>query len=233
MVLLITGTTGIAEATGRLASERGHAIFLAGLPDFDLTTQGAAERALEQCVALHGRVDGVFNVAGASGRSQGDGPLHECSGEGWRYTMETNLTTTFHTCRAVLRYWLEHKQPGAVLNMSSISALSPEPRYFAAHAYAAAKGAILSLTRAIAAYYAPYGIRANCIAPGLVRTPMSRRAQADPAILEFIRGKQPLSGGILEPEDVARAALFLLSEDARHITGEVLGVDGGWAVSGG
>jgi len=232
MVLLITGTTGIAEATGRLASGRGHPVFLAGLPAFDLTAPEAASRAIEECVALHGRLDALFNVAGASGRSHGDGPLHECSGEGWRYTLDANVTTTFHMCRAALRHWMERKQPGVILNMATISALSPEPRHFATHAYAAAKGAVISLTRAMAAYYAPYGIRANCIAPGLVRTPMSRRAQADPAIMEFIRRKQPLSGGILEPEDVARAAFFLLSDDSRHVTGEVLGVDGGWAVSG-
>ena len=84
----------------------------------------------------------------------------------------------------------------------------------------------------MAAYYAPHKIRVNVIAPSLVRTPMSARAQQDPHILELMRRKQPLVEDLLAAEDVARAALFLLSDEARVITGDVLEVDGGWCVSG-
>jgi NAD(P)-dependent dehydrogenase (short-subunit alcohol dehydrogenase family) len=103
--------------------------------------------------------------------------------------------------------------------------------HFTTHAYAASKGALLALTKSMAAYYAPHGIRVNAIAPGLVRTPMSARAQQDDTILSFIEQKQPLSEGMLDAADIAAAALFLLGQDSRHITGQVIAVDGGWEVS--
>jgi len=84
----------------------------------------------------------------------------------------------------------------------------------------------------MAAYYAPHKIRVNALAPALVRTPMSTRAQHDQTILDFIQTKQPLSQDLIEADDVARAAVFLLSDEARYITGEVLTVDAGWRVSG-
>jgi NAD(P)-dependent dehydrogenase (short-subunit alcohol dehydrogenase family) len=109
-----------------------------------------------------------------------------------------------------------------------VLAFSPEPKFFATHAYAASKSAIIGLTGAMAAYYAPSKIRVNAIAPGLTRTPMSARAQQDRALLEFIKTKQPLIEDLVEADDVARAAVFLLSDDAGAITGEVLSVDAGW-----
>ena len=87
------------------------------------------------------------------------------------------------------------------------------------------------MSMAAAAYYAPSGIRVNIIAPGLVRTPMTARAQADPQITEYMLHKQPLSKGLLSAEDVARTACFLLSSSSGPITGQVVTVDGGWAVS--
>jgi NAD(P)-dependent dehydrogenase (short-subunit alcohol dehydrogenase family) len=120
---------------------------------------------------------------------------------------------------------------GVILNMASVLAESPEPKFFATHAYAASKSALIGLTQAMAAYYAQVKIRVNAIAPGLTRTPMSARAQRDLDILDFLRVKQPLSEDLIEAEDVARAAVFLLSDEARYITGEVLSVDAGWRVS--
>ncbi|MBI3473848.1 MAG: SDR family oxidoreductase, partial [Candidatus Solibacter usitatus] len=196
----------------------------------DLSDESQAQRAFAACLERFGRLDALFNCAGISGRRFGDGPLHECSAEGWDKTLQVNVRGTFLLCREALRHWLAISQPGAIVNMSSVLAFSPEPRYFAAHAYAASKGAIVSLSQAMAAYYAPYSIRVNVIAPGLVKTPMTRRAQSDGEILDFIRDKQPLSQGMLDPEDVARAALFLLGSESRYITGAVLNVDGGWAV---
>jgi NAD(P)-dependent dehydrogenase (short-subunit alcohol dehydrogenase family) len=84
---------------------------------------------------------------------------------------------------------------------------------------------------AAAAYYASAGIRINVIAPGLVRTPMSARAQANPKIAEYITHKQPLTKGLLTAEDIAKTAYFLLRSDASPITGQIVTVDGGWAVS--
>jgi NAD(P)-dependent dehydrogenase (short-subunit alcohol dehydrogenase family) len=115
--------------------------------------------------------------------------------------------------------------------MSSTLASRPAPAFFATHAYAASKGAIEGLARALAAYYAPHGIRVNVIAPALIATPMSRRAQDDPAILAYLAQKQPLAGGPIAAEAVTPTALHLLSDEARMITGQVVAVDGGWSVS--
>jgi NAD(P)-dependent dehydrogenase (short-subunit alcohol dehydrogenase family) len=87
------------------------------------------------------------------------------------------------------------------------------------------------MTKAMAAYYAPHRIRVNAIAPGLVHTPMSRRAQDDPEILAAIRHKQPLAEDLIPVDDIARASVFLMSDEARMITGDTLTVDAGWSVS--
>jgi len=248
-VLLITGSSGIAEATSLLAGREGYKVFIAGLDEpqccdlsariegsgyfaGDLREPSAAEGAVSGCLKRFGRLDAVFNVAGASGRRFGDGPVHECTVEGWDQTLAANARPTFLMCRAALRHWLEAGRGGAILNMASVLAFSPEPGHFATHAYAASKGAIISMSRAMAAHYAPKGIRVNVIAPALVKTPMSARAQADPEVVEFIRQKQPLSAGLLEAGDVAQTALFLLSERSRHVTGQVVAVDGGWSITG-
>jgi NAD(P)-dependent dehydrogenase (short-subunit alcohol dehydrogenase family) len=248
-VLLITGSTGIAEATALKAAERGDSIFVisrnethcldlcarlrdAGYYACDLTNERGVEEALTACLNRFGGIDAVFNVAGISGRSFGDGPLHECSTEGWTVTLDSNLKSIFLVCRGVLKYWLGAERAGTILNMASVLAFSPQAQHFATHAYAASKGGIISMSLAMAAYYAPQQIRVNVIAPALVRTPMSARAQTNPELLDYIAHKQPLSGGMLEADDVARAALFLLSDESRHMTGQVITVDGGWTVSG-
>ena len=146
MVVLITGCSGIARATAEVAQKQGAKVLLAGLGEdcfqIDLTTDGGAERALAACLEKFGRIDALFNVAGGSGRRFGDGPLHDCSDEGWSRTMDLNLKTTFLMSRAVLRHWLKLEQPGTILNMTSVLAESPEPVRFATHAYAASKAAI-------------------------------------------------------------------------------------------
>jgi NAD(P)-dependent dehydrogenase (short-subunit alcohol dehydrogenase family) len=142
----------------------------------------------------------------------------------------------FLVCREVINQML--RQPvgdlglrGSILNMASVLAYSPNSQFFATHAYAASKGAIISLSRAMASYYAHHKIKVNVIAPALVRTPMSERAQSDPGILQLMKTKQPLIEDLIEAEDVARASLFLLGPDSRVITGDVLGVDAGWCLS--
>jgi len=248
-VLLITGSSGIAEATALLACKEGYKVFVAGLEEpqcrnlstriegsgyfaGDLREPSAAEAAVRSCLKEFGRLDAVFNVAGASGRQFGDGPVDECTLEGWEKTLAANARPTFLMCRAAVCHWLEAGRGGAILNMASVLAFSPEAQHFSTHAYAASKGAIISVSRAMAAHYAPKGIRVNVIAPALVKTPMSARAQTDQGIVEFIRQKQPLSAGLLEAADVAQTALFLLSERSRYVTGQVVAVDGGWSVTG-
>jgi NAD(P)-dependent dehydrogenase (short-subunit alcohol dehydrogenase family) len=150
--------------------------------------------------------------------------------------MDANATSLFLVARAVVRQMLTQEPDadghrGAILTMSSALAQHPSAVHFATHAYAASKGAIEGLTRALAAHYASNGIRANAIAPSLVATPMSTRAQSDPEILAYLRQKQPLAGGPIEADAVTPVALHLLSRDARMVTGQVIEVDGGWSVS--
>ena len=234
-VLLITGSTGIAEATALKAPRDGWRVFVVGREQnaqfvADLRDEDAVQKAFDACVAKFGRLDAVFNVAGSSGRRFGDGPVHECTLDGWEQTFAANARPAFLVSRAAVRYWLSEKKPGALLNVSSVLAFSPEPKHFATHAYASAKAATIAMSKSMAAQYASNSIRVNVLAPALVKTPMSARAQADEEIRAFIEQKQPLSHGFLEVADIAETALFLLSEKARHITGQVITVDGGWTL---
>jgi NAD(P)-dependent dehydrogenase (short-subunit alcohol dehydrogenase family) len=258
-VYLVTGATGIAAASTELFARQGAAVFVVSLIEADcqevvervhtaggraayaqadLTVGAQADAAVAACVSVFGHIDAVFNVAGISGRSFGDGPVHECSEDGWDRTLDTNVKSMFFVSRAAIRQMLQQSvrddgTRGAILNVASVLAFSPSPTYFGTHAYAASKGAVISMSRSMAAYYAPSKIRVNVIAPALTRTPMSARAQRDPNVLSYVERKQPLVAGFLDATDVAEGALFLLSDNARAITGQVLTVDGGWCVSEG
>jgi NAD(P)-dependent dehydrogenase (short-subunit alcohol dehydrogenase family) len=256
-VILVTGSTGIAAASAQRLAAEGAAVVVAsrteahcrslveaitragGTASFvvaDLLEDDAADRVVTAAVARHGRLDGIFHVAGGSGRRFGDGPAHATTPEGWDATLDLNARTLFLVSSAATRQMLRQEpdddgQRGAILHMASVTSTSPSPTYFATHSYAAAKGAINALTRTMASYYAPKGIRVNAVAPGVTRTPMAERAAGDPDIVAFATWKQPLVGGLLEPEHVAGAAAFLLSRDALAITGQVLDIDAGWSVT--
>jgi NAD(P)-dependent dehydrogenase (short-subunit alcohol dehydrogenase family) len=203
----------------------------------DLLSPGAADSVLSQCLACYGRLDGLFHVAGFSGRRFGDGPVDRIEDEGWENVLAANLGIAFRMCRAAVSRMMvqrpdENGGRGAIVTLGSVLVEAPESTQFATHGYAAAKGAIAAMSRSMAAYYAPQGIRVNMVAPGVVGTPAGERAQADSQLQELVRRRQPLTGGVIPPEDIARAALFLLSPESRAITGEVLTVDAGWRFSG-
>jgi NAD(P)-dependent dehydrogenase (short-subunit alcohol dehydrogenase family) len=200
----------------------------------DASDSSQTEKVFSRVLDVFGELHGVYHVAGGSGRSFGDGPLHEITDEGWRKTLGLNLDSVFYSNRAAIRCFLKQKNGGAILNCGSVLGSSPSPRFFATHAYAVAKSAMIGMNRSLAAHYADNGIRINLICPGLVATPMSERAQTDASIMGYIQSKQPLDGGrIGMPEDLDEAAAFLLSDAANFITGQVLSVDGGWGVSEG
>lgn len=208
----------------------GKALAFAG----DATHAETAERAIGEARAAFGGFHGLYHVAGGSGRVFGDGPLHELTEEGWRATLDQNLTSLMLSNRAAVRQFIAQKSGGAILNMSSVLGWAPEPRHFATHAYAAAKAAVVGFSRSVAACYAPSDIRVNVIAPALVETPMSRRAASDERIRRFVKSKQPLDGGrIGAPEDLDGAAVWFLSDASKFCTGQVLAIDGGWCVSEG
>jgi NAD(P)-dependent dehydrogenase (short-subunit alcohol dehydrogenase family) len=248
--VIIGGTSGIGLSAATACAREGAKVVALGLDEAtcgearaalgkagrvlagDATTSGTAEKAIEEALSAFGGFHGLYHVAGGSGRKWGDGPLHEISDEGWARTIALNQTSAFYSNRAALNAFLQRGDGGAIVNMASVVAFSPSPKYFATHAYTAAKAAIIGMTQTAAAYYAKYNIRVNAIAPGCTDTPMAARAKTNAEIQSFLRRKQPLDGGRMEqPEDVDGAAVFLLSDAARFITGQVLAVDGGWSVS--
>jgi len=251
--LVVTGASGIAAAGARSFARQGANVFIisrsesscldlaaaitdsggsAGWAAADLTDEGMAVDAFAACTRVNGSVDGLFAVAGGSGRRYGDGPIHDVPLEGWARTLEKNGHPAFLAARETVRNMMEHDRGGSIVFITSVLATSPVPDMFATHAYAAIKGAEIALTTSLASYYAPMGIRVNAIAPGLVDTPMAQRAATDPVIIEYTARKQPLVGGLLEASDIADAGTFLLSDEAKAITGQTIAVDGGWSLTG-
>jgi NAD(P)-dependent dehydrogenase (short-subunit alcohol dehydrogenase family) len=200
----------------------------------DAATSGTAINAINLCIEKFGTFDGLYHVAGGSGRKMGDGPLHELTLEGWNKTFELNLTSLMLSNRAAVQKFLELKKGGTILNMGSVLGFSPSPHFFSTHAYAATKAAIIGFSKSVAAYYAKNNIRVNVIAPALVETPMAQRAANDDEILSFIKTKQPLDGGrIGQPEDLDGLAVYFMSDQSKFTTGQIVAVDGGWSVSEG
>lgn len=217
------------DKVAAVREELGAAVL--GLPG-DATEPQTAPAAIQVALGNFGGFHGLYHVAGSSGRRHGDGPLHELTDEGWDFTLRQNLDSVFYSNRAAVQALLRQGQGGSVLNMSSVLGFAPSPRHFATHAYAAAKAAIVGLTRAGASRYAPDNIRFNALAPALVATPMAERAQANAEIMAYVRRKQPLDGGrIGHPEDLDAAAVWLMSDESRFVTGQVITIDGGWCVS--
>jgi NAD(P)-dependent dehydrogenase (short-subunit alcohol dehydrogenase family) len=226
---LVTGAAGgIGSAVARAFADAGARVFSVDRvsADFvgDLSRADEAERAVVAAEQQLGRIDVLFNGAGISGRSLGDGPVDSCTEEAWDAVLESNLKSLF-LCSKYAIPVLRRSGGGAVVNLSSVVGLVGS-EVFDTHAYAASKGAIVTLTRAMAVAYAGDGIRVNAICPGLIDTPMSERARSDAETMARLRELQPLTGQPGQPEDVAGAAVYLAS--ATFVTGAVLTVDGGW-----
>ena len=257
--LIVGGTHGIGLASARAFLREGARVVVTGRtrdsvdssnqelhklgPTGTLVADVSDPKAvlLAFCAAvkiLGGRLDVLFHVAGISGRRFGDGPLHECSVEGWDTVLVANARGTFLTNKAAVNQMLgqeidSHGLRGTILNTGSVLGRSPSPEFFGTYAYAASKGALRAMTLSAAARYARDRIRFNLLSPGLIDTPMSARAVSEPAVLEFLATKQPLVGGAGTAEDCASAALYLCEPASRFVTGVELTVDGGWCVSEG
>lgn len=251
-IVIIGGTTGLGLSAAKAFIKNGAQIVVVGRnPEScgqareilgknaraiaaDATDPMTAQEAIAVCIADFDGFDGLYHVAGGSGRRFGDGPLHELTLEGWQKTFELNLTSLMLSNQAAVRKLLELKKGGSILNMSSVLSFSPSPSYFTTHAYAAAKSAVTGFTKALASYYAKDNIRVNILAPALVETPMSERASQNEKIMDFVKTKQPLDGGRNgRPEDLDGAALYFMSDASTFTTGQTLYVDGGWEVSEG
>ena len=252
VILIMGGTAGLGKSAALACVAAGAKVIAVGrdpekvqqmaeqLGADGLALQGDAresktsEDAVVQAIEKFGRLDALYHVAGGSGRRMGDGPLDQIPDAGWSETIDLNLSAVFYSNRAVTRHLLKQGSGGAILNMSSVLGYSPSPALFSTHAYAAAKSGVVGFTKSAAAYYAPKNIRFNVIAPSLIATPMSTRAQQDEKVMDFIKTKQPLDGGrIGEPADLDAAVVYFLSDASRFVTGQILAVDGGWSVSEG
>jgi NAD(P)-dependent dehydrogenase (short-subunit alcohol dehydrogenase family) len=251
-IVIVGGTTGLGLSAANACIHAGGKVVIVGRdPENaraaeatlggdcrvlvgDAADPKTAPLAIELALREFGRFDALYHVAGGSGRKFGDGPLGEISDEGWSATLRLNLDSLFHSNRAAVRQFELQGTGGSILNMTSVLAFSPSPKHFATHAYAAAKAAVIGLTRSCAAYYAGQRIRFNAIAPGLVETPMSLRAMTGESTMAFIQEKQPLDGGrVGRPDDLDAAVVYFLSDQSKFVTGQVLAIDGGWSVSDG
>lgn len=195
----------------------------------DVTDPASVDKGVTDAAQALGGLDVVVNVVGISGRRFGDGPVHECTDAAWQLVMDTNALSVLRVCRAALPLL---GRGASIVNVTSVLGLTGDATgHFTTAAYAASKAAVIALTRSMAATYAASGIRANAVAPGLVRTPMSARAQDNDAVLSAAARRQPLTGPLIDPAAVASAVGFLASTAAAATTGTVLAVDGGWLIT--
>jgi NAD(P)-dependent dehydrogenase (short-subunit alcohol dehydrogenase family) len=191
----------------------------------DVTRDEDCRALVAACLARWGRLDVLHNNVG-TGRGDA-GPAH-ITDEAWDRIFEVNVKGALHTCRHALPV-MRRQEAGVILNVSSIAAVCATGLI----AYKSSKAALNALTHSLALGNAKYGIRVNAILPGLMDTPMAvegiaaARGMAKADVVSERNARVPLSGGMGTAWDVAKAAVFLASDDARFITGVLLPVDGG------
>jgi NAD(P)-dependent dehydrogenase (short-subunit alcohol dehydrogenase family) len=231
--LVFGATGGIGESLCHRLAARGARVVIAGrnveklqrLGDelqasafpLDATRFEEVDACIEKVLRLQGRLDGVANCTGSLLLK----PAHSTSEAEWSSTVATNLTTAFAVVRAAAKAMLN--AGGSIVLVSSAAARIGLANH---EAIAAAKAGVIGLTLSAAATYGPRGIRVNCVAPGLVRTPMTARLTANEASLKVSTSMHAV-GRIGEPQDVAAAIEWLLSPEQSWVTGQVLGIDGG------
>jgi NAD(P)-dependent dehydrogenase (short-subunit alcohol dehydrogenase family) len=234
-LLVVGGGSGIGFAAARIAAEEGARVLVADIDEgvaeevlaiagetgfvvCDAREATAAALAVATAVDRHGRLDGLLTTVGGAHI----GGLEELTSADWEAEVAFNLTSTFEVCRAAVPV-LREQRGGAIVTTSSgyaVMAGADRP------GYVAAKAGVVAFTRSLAATLAPHRARANCIAPGPTDTPRFRAMNGGDAGVERVRASMPL-GEIPTPEDCANVALFLLSDAARQVTGQVIHVNGG------
>ncbi|UTA47612.1 acetoacetyl-CoA reductase [Simiduia sp. 21SJ11W-1] len=231
------GTRGIGEAISIGLQEQGYRVLASyqrnqevadefsartGIPvfKFDASDFKATENSIRTIEADLGPIEVLVNNAGITR----DGVLHKMSPQNWSDVIETNLSSCFYTCHAVIAGMRERKF-GRIVNISSINGLEGQ---FGQTNYAAAKAGMCGFTKSLAKESARYGITVNSVAPGYVDTDMVRAIA--PEVLQKIIDKIPV-GRLAKPEDVSRCVNFLVADDADFITGTTLSVNGGQYMS--
>jgi NAD(P)-dependent dehydrogenase (short-subunit alcohol dehydrogenase family) len=187
----------------------------------DVTSRTELQRVIDLMVAEFARIDILVNSAGTTKRV----PSLDMSLEDWNRILNTNLNGTWHACQLVGQV-MKEQQYGRIINLASVTSFQGS---YEAMAYCASKGAVLMLTRALAVEWAKYHITVNALAPGFFETPLNRAIFQDPVRKASILARTPMRrfGRV---EEVQGAAIFLASDSASFVTGEVLSVDGGFLV---
>ena len=243
-VAVITGAaSGLGEATARLMHAEGASVILTDIQDdrgrrvaaelgdrarylhCDVTAEADVAGAVDTAVREFGRLDCMFNNAGIIGTHGG---IDEIPLEEYEFTMAVLLRSVFLGLKHAARV-MKPQHSGVILNTTSIGGLQGG---LGPHVYGAAKGAVIALTRNVAAELGAWSIRVNAIAPGKILTPMNAATiVGDPDAMdearEAFRTRTPLRGRIGVADDIAHAALWLASDDAGFVSGHVLVVDGG------
>ncbi|MFM1655721.1 SDR family NAD(P)-dependent oxidoreductase [Brevibacillus sp. B_LB10_24] len=238
-VAIVTGgASGIGETTARLFAKEGAKVVIA---DFsprgqelsdklnadgfdalfvktDVTSEEEVKHMVKATVEKYGRVDILFANAGIAK----DAPAHQLSMEDWRRTIDINLTGVFLSDKYVIEQMLVQGGGGAIVNCGSIHSHAGKA---GVTAYSSAKGGVKLLTQTLGITYAKEGIRVNAVCPGYIDTPLI--AGRNQEMNEHLISLHPM-GRLGKPEEVAKAVLFLASEDASFITGTSLLVDGGY-----
>ncbi len=237
-VAIVTGgSRGIGKATAMLLAQHGadvvitsknktclenaaremkNVIAIAG----DIRKTADVENVVKNTLENFGKIDILVNNAGIFPKVK---PLHEISEEEWNEVIDVNLTGQFRFTKAAIPHLM--KTSGCIVNVSSDAGLKSFEN-FEADAYTASKGALVLLTKAWAIEYAKYKIRVNCVCPGIVETDMTQPYLGNEIDRAMAIAEHPI-GRIGMPEDVAKAILYLVSEDSSWITGAILPVDGG------
>jgi NAD(P)-dependent dehydrogenase (short-subunit alcohol dehydrogenase family) len=200
-----------------IAAAGGKATFI----KTDVSSEDDIKNMVATAVRSYGRLDVLFNnagIEGTMGRPTAETPLEE-----WNRIIAVNLTGVFLGCRYAIPEMLK-TGGGSIVNNASVAGLVG---FAGIPAYCASKGGIVQLTRTAALEYATQGIRVNCLCPGVIDTPMVRRAAPDEAALAAFTQMEPV-GRLGQPEEVAALALFLASDEASFMTGTVIPVDGGF-----
>ena len=224
VALAEAGADVAVHAATRPSDETRRAVEAAGrraLPLLgDLADRSVADRLVDETVRGLGRLDVLVNNAGIIRRK----PAVDHSDEDWDAVLAVNLTAVFRLARNAARHFLAASQRGKIVNVASLLSFQGG---ITVPGYAAAKGGVAQLTKALANEWAPRGINVNAIAPGYMKTDNTAALQADPARSRQILERIP-AGRWGEPEDLGGAVVFLASAASDYVHGHVLVVDGGW-----